>query len=143
MYLKPEKNDAVLFGIYQSVKFLYNISNINVAGTSAALSAKVKLLAVSRSAHFHARALRHVRNVICNETAKSVVQALVSFRLDYANLISFGVSKQNITKLRIEQNTLARVVTRSSRYDSATIQLKKLQWLPIKQRIDFGIGFNF
>ena len=31
-------------------------------------------------------------------------------------------------------------MTRSSRYDSATIQLQKLHWLPIKQRIDFKIG---
>ena len=28
---------------------------------------------------------------------------------------------------------------RSSRYDSATIQLQKLHWIPIKDRIDFKI----
>ena len=123
-----------------------NAFNINVAGTSVALSGKVKLLGVTldrhltfdsltvqvcRSAHFHTRALHHVRNVISNDTAKSVTQTLVSSRLDYANSILFGVSKQNITKLQRSQNTLARVVTRSSRYGSATIQLQKLHWLPI------------
>ena len=30
-------------------------------------------------------------------------------------------------------------MTRPSRYDSATIQLQRLHWLPIKQRIDFNI----
>ena len=89
----PEKTDAVLFSTYQSAKSLSNTSNINVAGTSVALSDKVKLLGVTldrhltfdshivqvcRSVHFHTRALRHIRNVITNYTAKSVAQALVS-----------------------------------------------------------------
>ena len=95
---------------------------------------------VCRSAHFHTRAPRYIGNVISNDTAKSVAQALVRSLLDYANSFLFGVSKQNITKLQRAQNTLARVVTRSSRYDSDTIQLQKLHWLPIKQRIDFKIG---
>ena len=54
--------------------------------------------------------------VISNDTAKSVALALVSVLLDYANSILFGVSKQNITKRQIAQNTLAQVVTLSSRY---------------------------
>ena len=91
---------------------------------------------VCRSAHIHTRALRHVRNVISNDT---VAQVLVSSRLDYANSILLGVSKQNSMKHQRAQNTLARVVTRSSRYDSATIQLQKRHWLPIKQRIYYKI----
>ena len=74
---------------------------------------------------------------------KSVAQALVRSRLDYANSNLFGVSKQNNTKLQRAQNTLARVVMRSSRYDSATVQLNKFHWLPINQNIDFKICFIF
>ena len=146
------KIDAILFGTYQSANSLFNISNINVAGTPVALSDKVKLLGVTldrhltfdshivqvcRSAHFHTRALRHIRNVISNDTAKSVAQALVSSHPDYTNSVLFEELKQNIMKLQRAQNTLARVVTHSSRYDSTTIQLQKLHWLPIMQRIDF------
>ena len=154
LFLNPEKTDAVLFGTNQYVKSLSNTSKLNVVGTSVALSNKVKLLGVTldrhltfdshimqvcRSAHFHTRALCHIWNIISNDTVKSVAQALVSSRLDYANSILFGVSKQNITKLQRSQNTLARVVMRSRRYDSATIQLQQLHWLPIKQMIDFKI----
>ena len=152
--MNPEKTYNILIGTYQFAKSLSNTSNINVAGTSVALSDKVKLLGVTldrhltfnshivqvcRSAHFPTRALRHIRNVISNDTAKSVAQALVSSRMDYANSILFGASKQNNTKLLRAQNTLARVVMRSSRYDSATIKLQKPHWLPIKQGIDFKI----
>ena len=79
LFLNPERTDAVLFVTNQSAKSLSSTSNINVVGTSVALSDKVKLLDVTvdrnltfdshivqvcRSAHFHTRALRHIRNVI-------------------------------------------------------------------------------
>ena len=101
------------------------------------LSLDSHIMKVCCPAHFHSRVPHHIRNVITNDTAKSVAQALMCFRLDYANSNLFGVSKQNITKLQIVQNTLDRVVTTSSPYDSATVQLQKLHWLPIKQRIHF------
>ena len=104
MSLNPEKKRCRSLWPYQSAKSLSNTSNINVAGTSVALSDKVKLLGVTLdrhltfnshivqvccSTHFHTIALRHIRNVIFNDTAKSVVQAVVSSRLGYANSISF------------------------------------------------------
>ena len=46
---------------------------------------------------------------------------------------------KTLQKLQRAQNTLARVVTRCSHYDSAIIKLQKLHWLPIKQRFDFKI----
>ena len=38
------------------------------------------------------------------------------------------------------QNSLCRVVTRSSRYTHATPNLEKLHWLPLKYRVLFKIG---
>ena len=35
------------------------------------------------------------------------------------------------------QNSLARVITNTSKYQHITPTLKKLHWLPIKQRIDY------
>ena len=42
------------------------------------------------------RHVRHVRNALTEDTAKLVGQALVSSRLDYANSIVYGMSRQNI-----------------------------------------------
>ena len=53
------------------------------------------------------------------------------YRATFQHLVTFHLQRA--------QNTLAQVVMHSSRYDSATIQLQKLHWLPIKQRIDFKI----
>ena len=130
MALNPDKSDAVLFGTRQAAQSLEIITSVDVAGTPVALSDSVKLLGVTldrclaldshvgqilRSSHFHTRALWHVRNALTEDTAKSVGQALVSSRLDYANSILYGVSRQNLKKLQRSQNTLARVVTRSCR----------------------------
>ena len=45
-----------------------------------------------------------------------------------------------LRRLQLVQNSLCRVVTRSSKYCHITPQLKKLHWLPIKYRIQFKIG---
>ena len=153
-----KKTDAILFGTYKFAKSLSNISNINVAGMSIALSDKVKLLGimldrhltleshivqVCRSAHIHTGAIRHIRNVISNDTAKSMAQALVGSRLDYSNSILFRVSKQNSMKLQRARNTLDQVVMCTSRYDSATVQLQKLTGYLLCKKNYFKICFIF
>ena len=95
---------------------------------------------ICRSAYFHTRALRHVRKAISDDTAKTVAQALVSSRFDYANSILYGAPKYNISKLQRAQNVLARVVTRSHRRTSADALLHKLHWLPIEDRIVFKLA---
>ena len=45
----------------------------------------------------------------------------------------------HLNKLQRIQNSLARVITNTSKYQHITPTLKKLHWLPIKQRIDYKI----
>ena len=47
------------------------------------------------------------------------------------------ISQTNLNKLQRFQNSLARVITNISKYQHITPTLKKLHWLPIKQRIDY------
>ena len=92
------------------------------------------------SAYFHTRTLRHVRNAISDDTAKTVAQALVSSPFDYANSILYGAPRYNISKLQRAQNVFARVVTHSHRRTSADALLHKLRWLPIEDRIVFKLA---
>ena len=42
--------------------------------------------------------------------------------------------------MQLVQNSLCRVVTRSSKFSYITPQLKKLHWLPVRYRVHFKIG---
>jgi len=90
--------------------------------------------AVTKSIHYHIRALRHIRSSISEDMAKMVASALVGSRLDYANSVLNGTTQKNISKLQKAQHLLARVVTCSPRSSQASSHnlLQHLHWLPIK-----------
>ena len=71
--------------------------------------------------------------------ATALANSLVSSKLDYCNSLYSGISQSNLNKLQRIQNSLARVITNTSKYQHITPTLKKLHWLPIKQRIDYKL----
>ena len=83
---------------------------------------------VCRASYFHIRALRRVAS------------AIVGSRLDYCNSLLAGTSAQNLSRLQLVQNTLARVVAQKPRYCHITPVLIGLHWLPVRQRIEFKIA---
>ena len=64
---------------------------------------------------------------------------VVSRLLDYANALLFGITDVLIGKLQRVQNYAARLVVRCDRRDHITPVLKKLHWLPVKQRVTYKI----
>ncbi len=60
-------------------------------------------------------------------------------RLDYCNALLGGCPASSINKLQKAQNSAARVLTRSRKYDHITPILQSLHWLPIKFRISYKI----
>ena len=92
---------------------------------------------VSKSCHFHIRDIRRIRHLLPLSTATTLANSLVSSKLDYCNSLHSGISQTNLNKLQRIQNSLARVIKNTSKYQHITPTLKKLHWLPIKQRIDY------
>ena len=92
---------------------------------------------VSKSCHFHIRDIRRIRHLLPLSTATALANSLVSSKLDYCNSLYSGISQTNLNKLQRIQNSLARVITNTSKYQHITPTLKKLHWLPIKQRIEY------
>ena len=99
--LNPDKSEAVIFSTSQRAKGLSVISTIDAAGSTVALSSKMKLLGVRldvnlnfndqvknvcrASFFFHIRALRHIRPSLTEEIANVFACVLVQSRVDYAN----------------------------------------------------------
>ena len=96
--------------------------------------------AVCKNAHFHLRALRHIRSSLTTDMATSIAVALVQSRLYYANSLLYRVSTRNIPKLQRCQNAAARLILQQSFTPSIQDLMNQLHWLPIQARIDFKIA---
>ena len=154
MALNPDKSDAIWFSSTQRARTLHHLASVNVAGSQVSISDTITTLgvkldsqltfnshisSVSKSCYYHIRSLRHIRNSLTDDMAKSIAVSLISSRLDYANSLLYGVSQANTSKLQRVQNSLARLVTQNS-YSSSSDALYNLHWLPITRRIEFKIA---
>jgi len=71
---------------------------------------------------------------------KTLVQAFISCRLDYCNLLLYGINDRLLRRLQSVQNAAARLVTGAHRCDHITPVLRQLHWLPVCQRVVFKIA---
>ena len=76
------------------------------------------------------------KKFLSKDTTRTLVNALVTSRLDYCNSLLYGLQAIYLNKLQCVQNTAARLICNISRFDHITPALYKLHWLAIKSRID-------
>ena len=57
----------------------------------------------------------------------------------YCNFRLYGIPENAIKKLQRVQNFTVRFITRTSKFNTLTLILKKLHWLPVKYRIIFKV----
>ncbi|KAI0227675.1 hypothetical protein LSAT2_021832 [Lamellibrachia satsuma] len=94
---------------------------------------------ICRIAYYHLRNIASIRSCL---TQKDVVRVMYSFvisSINYANCLLHGIPDCLINKLQRVQNAAARLVVRCHRWSHIPPVLKKLPWLPVKQRIHYAI----
>ena len=94
---------------------------------------------VCRSSYAKLRQISHIRQYITSDATKSLVNSLVTSRLDYCNSLLYGLPKTSLNKLQTVQNTAARIISKASCSCHITSILKELHWLPIDSRIKYKI----
>ena len=85
------------------------------------------------------RNISRIRKYLTIQAVKSLVQALVISKLDYASSLLIGVNKTYIQHLQLLQNKAARLIFKAKLSDHITPLLRDLHWLKVKERIDFRI----
>ena len=96
---------------------------------------------VIKSNRVHARDLYRICPLLDLNTSVLLVNALVSSRLDYCNSLFLSLTDFELRRLQLVQNSLCRIVTRSSKILSHYLSTKKTPLaIPVKYRVQFKIG---
>jgi len=80
-----------------------------------------------------------VRGQLGQEVTGRLVSAFILSRLDYCNAILAGLPASTLAPPQRVMHAAARVVYDLKPYDHVTPTLTALQWLPVKQRIEFKL----
>ena len=88
---------------------------------------------------FKLRDFQRIRPFIFKTATITLTNAFIYSRLDFFNSFFYGLPKYLIHCLQKVLNTVARIVSNSSRSSHTTPTLKSLHWLPIFYRINFKI----
>jgi hypothetical protein len=151
--LNTDKTEVIMFSSPYNSKHIEDLSitvgdskinqSVNVRNLGAIFDSNMNMEdhvnSVCRSCYAHLRQIGRIRKYLTIDASKQLVTSLVISRLDYCNALLYGVPQTLINKLQIVQNTAARIISRTSRYDHITPVLKELHWLPVQYRIQFKI----
>jgi len=152
--LNPEKTHVMWLGSSQLVSQI-DIRDIPVLSTyvqpvesardlgvvvDSQLSLSAHITTLCRSCYYHLRHLRPAARSLSTETAKTLVQAFISCRLDYCNSLMYGVADSLIRRMQSVQNAAARTITGARRQEHITQVLRQLHWLPVRQRVRFKLA---
>jgi len=109
---------------------------------SSDLSLEKHVSAISATCFFHLRQIRRVRQSLDVGSAKTLVQAFVTSRVDYCNTVLAESPRVITDKLQRVMNSAARVVTDNRKYDSGLSRLMhdELHWLDVTDRVRFKLA---
>ena len=86
----------------------------------------------AKSIHYQLRKMFRIRKHLTDDACKTLMQAIITSRLDYSRTLFHGLNKYHLTELQRLQDTDVRLVCKAARYDSAEPLREKLHWLPVK-----------
>ena len=94
---------------------------------------------ICKTCFFHLRNTSKIRDCLSLADTEKLVHAFITSKIDSAKSLLYGLPKFLIDRLQTVQNAVARVITRTKKYDHIKPVLKQLDWLPVSQRIDYKI----
>jgi hypothetical protein len=155
LFVFPSKTEYLLIGTPQQRSKVTNSSvyfqNLTLCPSDAVrnlgvifdtnLNFKNHISSICRLSFFQIRQLRQIRSSLDKNSAIILANSLVHSKIDYCNSLLYGLPDKSIARLQRVQNALARVVCRSSKFQSHSASLlKSLHWLPVAERIKYKIA---
>ena len=103
------------------------------------LSMSTQVSKVASSCFYYIYNIRRIRKYLSREVCETLVNSLITSRLDYCNSLLYGCPSSLLARLQRVQNSAARLIYNVSRTFSSSPLLINLHWLPVKHRILFKI----
>ncbi len=138
---KPKVKEVVFDSVVIGESYIsssLNCTNLG-AGFHSDMSMRHHVNLVCKSGYYHLRNIARIRKCLTHEALQTVIHALISSRLDYCNTLLAGVPNCVLEKMQYLQNSAARLLSGTRKYDHITPILKSLHWLPVRCRIDFKV----
>ena len=92
-----------------------------------------------KTAFYHLRNIAKIRNCLSQDNAETLVHAFISSKLDFCDALLYGSPNRLIDRLQYVLNCAARLVTRTRSLEHTTPVLRRLHWLPVRQRTAYKI----
>jgi len=155
LQLNPDKFEVLPMGTANQLQAVSSLTSVSVAGVHLPIADSMKVLgvtldhrltldnhvsAVARSCNYHARAIRHVCNLLTVDLAQTLACSQILSRIDYCNTVLHCTPSSTIQKLQRVQNNAARVVLQAPLRSHANSLLQELHWLPVEQRITYKLA---
>ena len=155
LLLNSTKTEAILFQSPLRVRQAgpHNVS-LDFDGHSLSFSSHIESLGVilddkmkmerqvnatTKIAYFYLRKIKRVRNRLTQDITETLVNALITSRLDYCNALLCHLPNKTLCKLQKVQNAAAKLIMQASRRSHVTPLLRHLHWLPISYRCQFKV----
>jgi hypothetical protein len=122
-----------------SVQLVDEARNLGVI-LDGQLTLSAQVAAVCRNGYYQLRQLRPLTSCMSGDIIKTLALAFVTSRLDYCNSLYYGVTDRLMSRLQSVQNAAARLVSGLGRRDHITPTLRRLHWLPVRQRVNFKLA---
>ena len=153
--LNMDKTEVMVFVPKNKVKKLPLESCIlNIGGYKIKVQEEIKILGVmfdrtmtmnacvnkmSSAAWLQYRRISKVRSTLTKDMTESLVNALVTPKIDYCNSVLCMLPVKSITKLQRVQNACAKLIFRAKKFNHVTPLMKQLHWLPVRYRTKFKV----
>ena len=155
LLFNPTKTEFLLIGTKQQCLKFSDLTNLSLSNEIipmlAILASSLSLTCLSmikstlsKSCHFHIRGIRRICHLLPLSTATALANSLVSSKLDYCNSLYSGIyftsKSQQVLQHSSIQNSLAQVITNTSKYQSENVATKLVGKLLVSHTSERDLG---
>ena len=149
--LNPSKTEVILFspkgsekinGLFLNDSSCLRFSNtVELLGVSLdeSLTFETHVNGLVSSCYYHLRNVGKIKRNLTKADLLSLVHSVVSSKLDYCNVVLYGINRDVINRLQKVQNAAARLIYKLPKRSSVSEIIHDLHWLRVDEHIVYKI----